>query len=323
MAFRPLTLRFQKCILFPQKRINRSIRSLSDSTEDIRYEIRPLKRADLPSLYALLAENKWNMEMSYLECVFNTDPTGLVVVVKDNGEVIGHNGILAHSDTIASSGMNVVKDEYRKLGIGKQMFRDVMKVMGDRNVGGTSLSNRITFYAQFGWTIKSYTFHYNQGPVNPEFIADAPEGDFEIVSARDIKFDDVIAYDSEIHTVPRPVYISNWAEHQLANTYVALKSGRVVGYGVVRPSDVGYKMYPLYADDPKIAKALFCRLTSHIPAGHDLIFTQPIDNDQANAMVAGNKLTSYLSMTRLYNKWNIPVDIKRVYSVSTTEYGII
>lgn len=282
-----------------------------------------MKRADLPSLYALLAENKWNMEMSYLECVFNTDPTGLVVVVKDNGEVIGHNGILAHSDTIASSGMNVVKDEYRKLGIGKQMFRDVMKVMGDRNVGGTSLSNRITFYAQFGWTIKSYTFHYNQGPVNPEFIADVPEGDFEVVSARDIKFDDVIAYDSEIHTVPRPVYISNWAEHQLANTYVALKSGRVVGYGVVRPSDVGYKMYPLYADDPKIAKALFCRLASHIPAGHDLIFTQPIDNDQANAMVAGNKLTSYLSMARLYNKWNIPVDIKRVYSVSTTEYGII
>lgn len=48
-----------------------------------------MKRADLPSLYALLAENKWNMEMSYLECVFNTDPTGLVVVVKDNGEVIG------------------------------------------------------------------------------------------------------------------------------------------------------------------------------------------------------------------------------------------
>lgn len=29
------------------------------------------------------------MELSYLECVFNTDPSGLVVVVKDDGEVIG------------------------------------------------------------------------------------------------------------------------------------------------------------------------------------------------------------------------------------------
>lgn len=209
------------------------------------------------------------------------------------------------------------------MGIGKQMFREVMKLMGDRNVGMNSLSNRITFYTQFGWTIKSYTFHYNQGPVNPEFIAEVPEGDFEVVSARDIKFDDVIAYDSEIHTVPRPIYISKWAKHQLANTYVALKSGRVVGYGVVRPSDEGYKMYPLYADDPKIAKALFCRLALHIPAGQILNFTQPVENDQANAFVVGNKLTSRFSMTRLYNKWNIPVDIKRVYSISTTEYGII
>lgn len=48
-----------------------------------------MRRSDLPSLHALVNENNWNMDMSYLECVFNTDPTGLVVVVKDNGEVIG------------------------------------------------------------------------------------------------------------------------------------------------------------------------------------------------------------------------------------------
>lgn len=62
---------------------------MSDGTEDIRYEIRMMKRSDIPSLYALLTLNKWNMELSYLECVFNTDPSGLVVVVKDDGEVIG------------------------------------------------------------------------------------------------------------------------------------------------------------------------------------------------------------------------------------------
>lgn len=297
--------------------------SQSKNTKDIRYEIRPMRRSDLPSLYALVNEVKWNIDLSYLEFVFNTDPTGLVVVVKDDGELIGHCGILAHSDTIAFFGLNIIKEKYQHKGIGKQMFREVMKVMGDRNVGMNSLSNRITFYAQFGWTIKSYTLHYNQGPVNPEFIAEVPEGDFEVVSASDINFDDVIAYDSEIHTVSRPIYISNWAKHQLAKTHVALKSGRVVGYGVVRPSDEGYKMNPLYADDPKIAKALFCRLASHIPTGQILNFTQPVENDNANAFVVGNKLTSRFSMTRLYNKWNIPLDIQRVYSISTTEYGII
>lgn len=164
-----------------------------------------MKRSDLPSLYALLAENKWNMKMPYLECVFNTDPTGLVVVVKDNGDVIGHCGFLAHSDTIACGGLTIIKEGYRHLGIGKQMIREVMKVVGDRNCCGNILSNRITFYAPFGLNIKSHIFHFNQGPVDPKFIANVPKGDFEVVSARDINFDDIIAYDSEIHMVPRPI----------------------------------------------------------------------------------------------------------------------
>lgn len=63
--------------------------SLSEYIKNICYEIWFLKCVDLFSLYVFLVENKWNMEMLYLECVFNIDFIGLVVVVKDNGEVIG------------------------------------------------------------------------------------------------------------------------------------------------------------------------------------------------------------------------------------------
>ena len=48
-----------------------------------------MRRCDIQSLYELTAENRWNMEKSYLECVFNTDPSGLVVVVLEDGTVIG------------------------------------------------------------------------------------------------------------------------------------------------------------------------------------------------------------------------------------------
>ena len=237
--------------------------------------------------------------------------------------VPGHNGILAHSDTIASSGMNIVKEEYRKLGIGKKLFRNVMDVMKDRNVGGTSLSNRVTFYAQFGWTIKSYTIHYNAGPVNPDFVREVPHEGFEIVPLQDVNLPDFIAYDSELHTVPRAVYICNWAFWEKANSYAALKGGKICGYGVLRPSDIGHRMYPLYADDKNIAKALFCKLASHVPNNEPVIFSQPVENENANEFIAANGFVTYLSMTRLYNKWNIPVDTRRVYSVSSTEYAIV
>nr|KAG5692358.1 hypothetical protein BaRGS_033223 [Batillaria attramentaria] len=300
--------------------------------QKVDYEIRQMRRGDLDGLYALLAENKWNMERDYLECVFDTDPSGLLVVVTEDDHIIvtvsilfqDNNGILAHGDHVASSGMNIVKEQYRELGIGRELFKRVMGVMRERNVGGTSLSNRISFYAQFGWTIPSYTLHYNQGPVNPDFINTQPKVDgLKIVPVTEELFEDVLGYDSELHTVPRPKYLHNWVMFHKAKSFAALKNGKVCGYSVLRPSDVGFKMYPLFADDKNVAHALFCKMASFVPDGQDVIFTQPIENEEATKFVEANKFTNYLSMTRLYNKWNIDVDVKRVFSTSSTKYAIV
>ena len=220
--------------------------------------------------------------------------------------------------------MNIVREGYRELGIGRQLFKKVMEVMEDRNVGGTSLSNRISFYAQFGWTIPSYTLHYNQGPINPQFTQTPAKVDgLEIVPIADVNFQDVLNYDTELHTVARPKYLRNWALFEKARSFAAVKKGKVCGYSVLRPADVGFKMYPLFADDKHIAHALFCKMASFVPEGQDVIFTQPIENEDATKFVTGNNLTNYLSMTRLYNKWNIDEDTRRVFSTSSTEYAIV
>ena len=48
-----------------------------------------MRHSDVDGLYQLLAENRWNMERDYLQCVFDTDPSGLVVVVTNDGKIIG------------------------------------------------------------------------------------------------------------------------------------------------------------------------------------------------------------------------------------------
>ena len=139
----------------------------------------------------------------------------------------------------------------------------------------------------------------------------------------------VILFILRINFLPPPAhpstrYLDLWVHHKTARCYVSVRpSGQIVGYTVLRPADVGWKMYPLYADDKNIAHALFCKAASDIPRGEDLIFTQPIENENANEFVKACGLTQYLSMTRLYNKCDVHVDISRVYSVSSTEYGIV
>lgn len=65
--------------------------SHNKNAQGIWYGIRPMRRSDIPSVYALVVKMEWNIEISYLEFVFNIDPTRLVVVVKDDGELIGEH----------------------------------------------------------------------------------------------------------------------------------------------------------------------------------------------------------------------------------------
>ncbi|XP_005099523.1 uncharacterized protein LOC101858273 [Aplysia californica] len=300
------------------------IRSSPVSTiKNVKYSIRSMQVEDIPKLHALLAENKWNMELDYLNCIFSTDPTGLLIVEDEQGNVIGHNGILKHGSHLASFGMNIVKDGYRELGIGKKLLQATMELMGDRNVGMNSLSNRVTFYEQFGWKVSSFTLSYNQGKVNLDFIKHPLAVGFELMSSDNVSFEELFSYDTEIHTVPRKRFLDFWINHKKAQSFVAVRSGKIVGYCVLRPADVGWKMYPLYADDKNVAHALFCKAVSLIPKGEDLIFTLPVENEEANKLAKGAGLVQYLSMPRLYNKWNVVMDLTRVYSVASTEYAIV
>ena len=134
---------------------------------------------------------------------------------------------------------------------------------------------------------------------------------------------DFIAYYRDIHTVPRVVYICNCAQWAHAKTYVALRNGRVCGYGVLRKADICHKMFPLYADEPDITRALFCKLVDNLPSDEPVIFAHPVDNKYTNDFLSGNKLATYLSMTRLCNKRDVPADLRRVYSVSSAEYVFV
>lgn len=220
-------------------------------------------------------------------------------------------------------GMNIIKEEYRGKGIGSKMFKRLLEITEGKNTGCTALTNRISFYEQFGFIIHSFTVNYHQGIVKKSFLDTIQNSDVDIIPIKSANFDEVIAYDAVLNTVARPVYLNNWALHNCANGYVALKKGKVVGFGILRPADKGHKMYPLYADDQDIAKALFRRLAMHVPEGEEVIYTSPEENKSSNEIVVESGLKKLLPMTRLYNKKNISVDISKVYSVSSTEFGIV
>ena len=60
-----------------------------------------------------------------------------------------------------------------------------------------------------------------------------------------------------------------------------VENGKLQGYGVLRPCHLGYKIGPLFADDPEMAEILFGGLRAHVEKDAPVFLDTPEVNQQA------------------------------------------
>jgi hypothetical protein len=78
-----------------------------------------------------------------------------------------------------------------------------------------------------------------------------------------VSFAQLAAYDRRHFFAPRETFLRRWIGQAESVALGFVDSGRLKGYGVLRKCRVGYKIGPLFADEPEIAEALFGALSNH------------------------------------------------------------
>ena len=74
----------------------------------------------------------------------------------------------------------------------------------------------------------------------------------------DVPFEAIVAYDAPFYPGMREAFTAGWWSHPAHVRRAILgQGGEVRGYGVVRPSQAGWRIGPLFADSPADA-ALLC-----------------------------------------------------------------
>ncbi|XP_069115116.1 uncharacterized protein [Argopecten irradians] len=290
----------------------------------ISYKIRQMENKDLPAVNQILDGEKWVMEKAYTECAFKTDPKGFFVAEKDDGEIIGSHGYLSHAKDMATMGLWMVKKEYRNSNVGLQLYGKVNQAVGNSNLG------------TFVWPYyeekikeehgvkpnKAYMTWYNYGHIDPRTCRNKVKEDFTVVPMSQVRVSDLLQYDTGIHKLPREEYIKNWIEHEKSRTYVAMRDGKVCGYGVLRSQDSYNQIAPLYADDKSVAKGLFRQLASEVPAGEKVGFSSPFENSSATEFAAMNKMMKPgIPLVMMYKGEPVDVDTDKVYAVSSNSFG--
>ena len=144
--------------------------------------------------------------------------------------------------------------------------------------------------------------------------------DVNIVDLSTIAFEKINQFDQAIFMAPRSQFLQRWISQPACHALGAMRNGNLSGYAVARPCRTGYKIGPLFANDPETAHILFQSLLARLP--HQQV---QIDVPECNTfgveMVKRCGFTEVFGCARMAFGPPLPRPLQNIFGVTTFELG--
>jgi GNAT superfamily N-acetyltransferase len=278
------------------------------------YSIRSMSRADLDLAIAWAAAEGWNPGLQDAECFYAADPTGFWLGVLDD-EPIATLSAVKYGNAFGFIGFYIVKPEYRGQGYGIQLWKAAVQTVADRNLGLDGVLAQQENYQKSGFQFAYRNIRY------AGVGGGAPVNDPELVLLSDIAFEAIVAYDQFCFPSDRAPFLRHWLNQPGSTALGILQNDRLAGYGVIRACNIGYKIGPLFADQPTVAEALFVALKSTVAAGTPVYLDVPEVNAAAVSLAERYQMQSVFETARMYTQACPALAYDRLFGVTTFELG--
>ena len=131
----------------------------------------------------------------------------------------------------------------------------------------------------------------------------------------------LVNYDSRFFPVRRIQFLSTWVRMPDSHGGAVVRSGCVIGYGIIRRCWAGFKVGPLFADHEQIAGAILTGLSKHVPGGELIFLDVPEVNPASVRLVERCGITKVLETARMYTGPLPEIDLEGMFGVTTFELG--
>ena len=101
----------------------------------------------------------------------------------------------------------------------------------------------------------------NHPPAPTTGVREAPR---DAIAVSSLAFDEIARYDGTVFPSARPSFLRRWIRQPQGAAFGVQGKQRLEGYGVLRACRRGFKIGPLFADDPHIASTLFRGLAPRV-----------------------------------------------------------
>lgn len=275
-------------------------------------KIRKMRRDEAEFAIQMAAGEGWNPGIHDGEIFYETDPDGFFIA-EIEGDPIGCASAVAYDDFFSFFGFYVVKPEFRKKGIGTKLTEKSLEHLGNRNIGLDGVVENEKKYQK----LMKFKSFYSNLRFEGRGGGKVPDG---LVKISDIPFESLLEYDREMFPAPRPTFLEKWIKQPDSCAFAAVESGKLKGYGVIRKCQNGYKIGPLFADDPITAEEIFLALKASVP--EEVIYLDvPEPNKKAMEIADKYGMTIMFKTIRMYSRKEPDINLEKVYGVTTFELG--
>ncbi len=275
--------------------------------------IRNLERDELALAVEWAAREGWNPGNEDAEAFWAADPGGFFAAELD-GEVIGVISGVRYGETFGFVGFYIVKPEFRGHRCGVELAERAMAGLRTRCVGIDGVLEKERQYGKlFGFELAHRNLRYG-GVVD---IGGAPSGLTEI---GDVPLAELAAYDRRFFPADREAFLGKWIAMGNSRGLVARDGGGILGYGVIRECREGWKIGPLFANDPKVADWIFRGLCAGT-AGQMVYIDVPEINVAGVGLAERFGMAEVFATARMYlgGRPDLPVD--GIFGITTFELG--
>lgn len=280
-------------------------------------EIRTVGATDFATAVDWAAAEGWNPGLGDLAPFHATDPDGFIMGFI-GGRPVSSISVVKYPGGFGFLGFYIVHPDVRGKGHGIATWNAGMAYLGGCVVGLDGVVDQQSNYRKSGFVLAGRNIRHQGVP--------APVGGASDCEIRPVRADDLRAvadFDARHFPVRRDGFISGWVSSgaDRRQSLLAFRDGGIAGLGTVRACRAGYKIGPLFADDPAVAAALFDALTATLPTGADVALDTPEDNPAAVALAVRAGLRPVFETARMYKGPAPDLPLGRIFGVTTFELG--
>ena len=286
-----------------------------------------MTRAELNVLVDRAANEGWNTGLHDAEVFWATNPDAFIAA-EFNGKMIGGGSIVNYGRFCGFMGFFIIHPQFRGRGFGAQLWlarreRLIKRLQAPARIEMDGVFHMQSFYAKGGFKFLRRDLRF-QGvatetmgnAVNPQ----AACAGRSVVDLLAVAFDEVNQYDQSIFVAPRAEFLRRWISQPACHALGVVENRKLVGYSVARACRVGYKIGPLFANNPVIANMLFESLLGRLPQ-QQVQIDVPECNAPGLEMVKRCGLKEVFGCARMAFGAPLPRPQHNIFGVTTFELG--